>query len=145
LIQTFLLQVIIDTNVLVAGFKSKKGQSYKLFQKLVNDEFQIALSVPLVLEYETILKRELNRKIFSDKDIEEIINYLCKIGIPIKIYYLWRPFLKDPYDDHVLEVALTAKCKYIITYNKKDFLLAKELGIEAITPYEFMEILGERV
>jgi putative PIN family toxin of toxin-antitoxin system len=137
--------VIIDTNVFVSALKSKKGQSYKVLQKLLNNEFQIALSVPLVLEYEKVLKKEINHKIISEKDINDFVNYLCQIGKPAKIYYLWRPFLKDPYDDHILEVALAANCKYIITFNVKDFKNTKDFGIEAINPYEFLKRLGGNI
>ena len=133
---------IIDTNVLLSGLKSQKGQSYKLLQKLLNNEFEIAISVPLILEYEAILKNKLDRAIFSDEDIDSVINYLCKIGKQIKIFYLWRPFLKDPFDDHIIEVAISAKCKYIITYNKKDFLEVEQFGIEVISPYDFINIIG---
>jgi len=136
------LLAIIDTNVLLSGLKSQKGQSYKLLQKLLNDEFEIAISVPLVLEYEAILKKKLDRTIFTDEDIDSVINYLCKIGKQVKIFYLWRPFLKDPFDDHIIEVALSANCKYIITYNKKDFIEVEQFGVKVLTPYDFIERMG---
>ena len=50
--------------------------------------------------------------------------------------------LKDPFDDHILEVALSANCKYIVTYNKKDFTDVKQFGIEILSPYEFLERIG---
>jgi len=134
--------VILDTNILISGLKSKKGRSYELLQRLGNEEYKIAISVPLVLEYEAVLKKQLDRAIFTDNDINDFLNYICKIGEKTKIYYLWRPFLKDAYDDHVLEVAFSAKCKYIITYNVKDFKGTHSLGIEAITPYEFIKRIG---
>ena len=136
------LLAIIDTNVLLSGLKSQKGQSYKLLQKLLNDEFEIAISVPLILEYEAILKKKLDRNIFSDQDIDSVINYLCKIGKQVKIFYLWRPFLKDPFDDHIIEVALSANCKYIITYNKKDFIDVEQFGVKVLTPYDFIKVMG---
>jgi putative PIN family toxin of toxin-antitoxin system len=136
------LLAIIDTNVLLSGLKSRKGQSYKLLQKLLNNEFEIAISVPIILEYEAVLKKKLDKTIYSEEDIESVINYLCKIGKQVKIFYLWRPFLKDPFDDHIIEAALTANCKYIITYNKKDFLEVEQFGIRVLTPYNFMQRLG---
>ena len=57
--------VIIDTNVLLSGLQSNQGQSFKILQKLLNEEISIGISVPLVLEYEKILKKYLDRKIFS--------------------------------------------------------------------------------
>ena len=133
--------IIIDTNVLIAGLQSKRGQSYRLLQLLYENQFEISISVPLILEYEALLKKKLDRNIFSDSHIEAFIDYLCKIGRRIKIYYLWRPYLKDAFDDHVLELALASECDYIVTYNLKDFKRAEELGIKAITPGEFIEIL----
>lgn len=134
--------VILDTNVLVSGFKNKNGRSYDLLQRLGNEEFDIAISVPLVLEYEAVLKRQLDRAVFTDGDIDSFLNYICRIGKKTRIYYLWRPYLKDPYDDHVLEVAFSASCDFIVTFNLKDFKDTRSLGIEAISPYEFLKKLG---
>ena len=114
----------------------------KILQKLLNEEISIGISVPLVLEYEKILKKHLDRKIFSDNDIEAVINFICNVGIPIKVFYLWRPFLRDPFYDHILEVALAGNCKYIVTFNKKDFLGIEEFGIKAVTPYEYLNKEG---
>ena len=138
---TIMENIIIDTNVLIAGLQSKRGQSYRLLQLLYENQFEISISVPLILEYEALLKKKLDRSIFSDSHIEAFIDYLCKIGHHIKIYYLWRPYLKDAFDDHVLELALASECDYIVTYNLKDFKRAEELGIKAITPGEFIDIL----
>ena len=136
-------KAILDTNILIAGLQSKRGKSYELLQLLNKGLFRITVSVPLVLEYEALLKKKLDRNIYSDKVIEDFIDYLCKISEHIKIYYLWRPYLKDPFDDHLLELALSSGCDYIVTYNLKDFKKAKELGVTAITPAEFIEILKE--
>ena len=59
-----------------------------------------------------------------------------------KIFFLWRPCLKDPKDDLVLEVAVKSQCEYIITFNKKDFVGSEKFGIEVVTPYEFMTMRG---
>ena len=136
--------IIIDTNVLLSGLQSNKGQSFKLLQKLLKDEIRIGISVPLVLEYEKILKKQLSRTIFTTEEIDSIISYLCKVGVPIKVFYLWRPYLRDPYDDHILEVALAGNCKYIVTYNKKDFYGIEAFGIKAVTPYEYLNEDGGR-
>ena len=137
------LEAIIDTNVFLSGLNSRNGKAFKLLEALSEEKFNISISVPLVLEYETILKKKLNKKVYSDQDIRAIIDYICKIGRHIKVYYLWRPILKDPYDDHLLEVAVAANAKWIITYNVKDFEQASTFGISAITPYEFLQILEE--
>lgn len=133
--------VVIDTNVFLSALKSNKGFSYKLVSEIGTEKFDIAISVPLVLEYESILKKFLDKNIFTDEDIDKFIGYICAVGKQKKIFFLWRPFLKDYFDDHVLEVAINSNCKTIITFNKKDFLKVQELGIQVLTPKEFLEKL----
>ena len=131
--------VVIDPNVLLSALESKNGKSFELISKIGSDLFDFAISVPLILEYEALLKNHLDRNIFSDSDIEDFIDYICSVGIRTKIFYLWRPYLRDPFDDHVLELAINAGAKTIITFNKKDFREAETLGIEILTPKEFLD------
>ena len=136
--------VVIDTNVILSALKSINGQSNRLLQKIDTGVFDFALSVPLVLEYEAVLKEYLNRADYSDEVIDDFLDYLCRVGKHIELFYLWRPYLKDPYDDHVLEVAIQSNSEFIITYNKKDFKEAKSLGIKIVTPKEFLKYMGEK-
>ena len=135
--------IVIDTNVILSALQSNKGKSFELISKISEDVFDFAISVPLILEYEAVLKNKLDRSIFTDSDIEDFINYLCKIGKKTKIFYLWRPYLKDPTDDHVLEVTIQSNAKTIVTYNKKDFREAENLGLKILNPKEFLETLQE--
>ena len=130
--------IVIDTNVILSALQSRLGKSFELVSKIGTGLFDFAVSVPLVLEYEAILKKHSDRTIFSDTDIESFIDYLCAAGTKTKIFYLWRPYLKDPFDDHVLEVAINANASAIITFNKKDFTEAQNLGIAIQTPKEFL-------
>lgn len=99
----------------------------------------VIVSVPLILEYEAVLKNHLDKNIFSDSDIDDFIDYICTLGVKTDIFYLWRPYLKDPFDDHVLELAINANADVIVTFNKKDFFRAEKLGIKILTPKEFLE------
>jgi len=135
-------RVILDTNVILSALKSNKGKSYLLLEQLLDNKFEIAVSVPLILEYESILTKHLDRSIFSDEDIADFLNYICRIGKATQIYYLWRPVLPDPYDDHILEVAVASESNAIITFNVKDFNEANQFGIEVIKPGDFIAYLG---
>lgn len=135
--------IVIDTNVILSGLRSNKGKSFELLSMIGGEFFDFAISVPLILEYEAILKNHLDKNIFSDSDIENFIDYVCKVGIKTKIFYLWRPYLKDPFDDHVLELAINANAQSIITFNKKDFFKAESLGIKIQNPKEFLRELKE--
>ncbi len=80
---------------------------------------------------------------FNYTHITKFIDYLCLISDHTKIFYLWRPILKDPTDDHVLELAVAGNAKYIITYNLKDFNESISFGIKAITPKDLLLYIGE--
>jgi putative PIN family toxin of toxin-antitoxin system len=135
------MKIVIDTNVLVAALKSRLGASFKLVSVIPSDKFSIAISVPLVLEYEDALKR-LESSAITEQDIGNFIDFLCKIGHHQEIYFLWRPFLPDPSDDHVLEVAVAAGCDAIVTYNKRDFKGIERFGLRVLDPREFLSEIG---
>ena len=130
--------VILDTNVILSGLRSRRGFSFKLLGLLTQEQFKIGISVPLILEYESVLLRFRDSTSLSERDIKGFIDYLCKDGQHVKIYYLWRPFLKDPFDDHILEVAVSSGSGKIITFNKKDFQGVDQFGISVMTPKEYL-------
>lgn len=138
------MNIVIDTNVIISGLQSDMGYSHKLLEILPNREFDICVSVPLILEYEAQLKKHLPPEVFTDEDIADFIDYICKIGSKTPIYYLWRPYLKDPFDDHVLELAIASQSQYIVTFNKKDFTGTERYGIKVVKSGEFFDILEER-
>ena len=135
------MKIVIDTNVLVSALRSRRGASFKLVSVLPSDEFSIAISVPLVLEYEDALKR-LESSAITEQDIGNFVDFLCKIGHHQEIFFLWRPFLPDPSDDHVLEVAVAAGCDAIVTYNKRDFKGIERFGLRVFDPREFLSEIG---
>jgi len=103
--------------------------------------FEINLSVPLVLEYEMATSRD--EKIDAEL-IEPVLSYLCKVGRHREIYFLWRPFLRDPGDEMVLEVAVESGAEVIVTHNSRDFGgVEKAFGIRVETPREFLLRLQE--
>ena len=136
-----LMKVVIDTNVLLSGLRSRNGASYQVLKMLYQDKFRIVISVPMILEYEQILKDKLDKSVYSDAIIDQLLDSLCAIAEKTKVFYLWRPYLKDSFDDHVLELALASESKYIVTYNKKDFKKAENLGIKVVDAKEFLKIL----
>ena len=135
-------QIVIDTNVLVAGLRSKRGTAFRLLSLVGTGLFGIHLSVPLVLEYEEVLLRELPNLSVSRAAVEHIIDYHCAVATPHEIYFLWRPFLRDQDDDMVLELAVKAGCDSIVTYNQRDFADIEQFGLQTITPADFLRSTG---
>lgn len=112
-------QVVLDTNVVYAALRSRRGASFRLLSLVGTDRFDIHLSVPLVLDY------------------------LCQIAHLHEVYFLWRPSLKDPRDEIVLELAVGARCDTIVTYNKRDFSGVDRFGITVLDAREMLGRLGE--
>ena len=135
------MKVVIDTIVFVASLRSRRGASFKLVSLLPSDKFSIAISVPLVFEYEDAIKR-LESTDITTQDIGAFVDFLCKIGLHQEIFFLWRPFLPDPTDDHVLEVAVAAGCDAIVTYNKRDFKGIEKFGLRILDPRELLSEIG---
>ena len=131
--------IVIDTNVLLSAMYSNKGASYKLLSIIDSDKFTVNISTTLIYEYEEILKLKSNLEV---KYIDSILNYICLIGKKNKIFYLWRPKLKDSDDDFLLELAVSSN-SIIVTLNGKDFKPASEFNIKVMTPKEFLQYIGE--
>jgi putative PIN family toxin of toxin-antitoxin system len=135
--------VVLDTNVMVVALRSRRGASYQLLSLLGEGRFEIAVSVPLVLEYEDVLTRRDLEGPYSRQDIEDLLDFLCQVAHRQRIFFLWRPCLPDPKDDMVLELAVAAGCEAIVTFNARDFVGAERLGIRIDTPGSFLRILKE--
>ena len=134
-------KIVINTNVILTALRSTKGASFKLLSVIDSKKFKIFLSVPLFVEYESLVKRNKEILDLSLSTINDILNYLAEISSKREIYFLWRPFLKDPKDDLVLEVAVESSSDFIISYNKKDFRNVDKFGLKVLTPHEFLKLI----
>ena len=137
-------RVVLDTSVLVAAVRSRRGASFELISRLGSADFDIAVSVPLVLEYEAALLRHVAASPLNERDIRDLIDYVCDVAIRQDVFFLWRPFLPDPGDDLVLELAIAAECDAIVTHNIRDFRGSEQLGVRAVTPGRFAQELRGR-
>lgn len=135
-------RVVLDTNVLVAGLRSRQGASFRLLGEVGRGKFEIALSVPLVLEYEDAMLRHAPVTGLARRDVDVILDYFCSVAYLQTIFFLWRPLLPDPKDDLVLELAVAAGCRTVVTYNVRDFRGAESLGVSAQRPGPFLKAIG---
>lgn len=133
------LPIVIDTNVLVAALRSREGASFKLVMALTAGAYRPCLSVPLFIEYESVLKRSELVSSLSSNDIDSFLDYFLSQSSIHEVFFLWRPFLKDPKDDLVLEAAVASQSQYLVTFNLRDFVdVDKFFGIRVVTPQQFL-------
>jgi putative PIN family toxin of toxin-antitoxin system len=130
--------IVLDTNVLVSALKSSRGASFRLLSMVGQGQFVLHVSTALVTEYEAVLKRVIT--VLTVEDIDNVVDFICSVAVRNKIFYLWRPVLKDPGDDFVLELAVKADAA-IVTWNVADFKRAAQFGVDVLTPRDFLASL----
>ena len=137
------LDIILDTNVIIAAQRSQRGASAQLMSLIGTHLFEIHLSVPLALEYEDVRRRQVNGLALNQQDVTDLIDALCALAHHHEVYSLWRPQLRDPKDELILELAVKAQCSHVVTYNKRDFKGIEQFGIQVVTPKEFLQEIGQ--
>lgn len=135
-------QIILDTNILVAGLRSKRGASYLLLSMLNDQRWQLNLSTTLMLEYEEVLHRYADQLDLTYIDIDNTLNALCLIAHRHHIFYRWRPAIHDVDDEFLVDLAVKAQVDYIITYNINDLRGIEQFGIQVVTPKQFLKHVG---
>jgi putative PIN family toxin of toxin-antitoxin system len=138
-------RVVLDTSVLVAAIRSRRGASFEIVSRLGTGTFETAVSVSLVFEYEDALLRHLSASPLDEADVRDLVDYVCEVAVRQEIFFLWRPFLRDPGDDMVLELAVAARCEAIVTHNLRDFSGAQKFGVRVVAPGKFLqELRGQK-
>lgn len=140
-----ILRVVLDTNILVAASRSRLGASFALLQALRNRQFTALASVPLMLEYEAVLKRP-EHLVAGGRSIAMTDAFLDALSLcvePVHLHYLWRPQLRDPADEMVLETALNGRAEMLVTLNIRDFAAASHFRLSVATPGTFLHKLQE--
>ena len=130
------MKLAVDTAVLIAGVRSRRGASRAWLRAILAREATLLLSVPLALQYEAVLARpeHLAANGASLDDAEMLLNALCAVCTPVEISFLWRPMLRDPNDEMVLEVAANGGADWLLTFNARDFAGAERLGVRIERP-----------
>ena len=136
-----MIDVVVDTNILVAVFRSSLGTLHRLPQSVEHRQWRPVISPALALEY--VLKRHTGELGLSASDIDDFTEYICSRARLVQIYVRWRPMLPDPDDDRILEVAVRIGSPSV-TFNVRDFCGSESSGIRTMRPGELLAIMGDR-
>jgi putative PIN family toxin of toxin-antitoxin system len=134
-------QIVMDTNVLVAAARSRRGASYALLKTIRSGAWQMNLSTALMMEYEAQLKIEAMRQSRPTAVVDRFLDFLLSVSNQRQVYLLLRPFLRDQNDDFIIELAVASRSEYIVTWNIRDFAGAAEYAINVISPASFLALL----
>lgn len=136
------MRIVLDTSVLVAASRSRHGASFQIVSMLPSPKFEIALTIAVYTEWQAVLTRPEHLPPGAMPDMAlGFLRYLASIAHLQDVHFLWRPFLRDPDDDMVLECAIASGSEFIVTHNVRDFRRVEELNVQAITPADFLKLL----
>jgi len=137
---------VLDTDVLVAAFRSDAGASRQALNAARARRFALLLSVPLMLEYESVLTRpeHLVACGTSTEDVSAVLDELASVGKRVELVIRMRPMLADPNDEMVLETAISGHADAIVTFNDRDFrAVAARFRCSVVRPGEVVRGLAE--
>ena len=133
--------VVIDTNVFIAGLRSVGGASRQVLRPGIQGTCVPLFSNALWLDYEDVLTRPVWTDETTPEERRAVLAALAAAGRWVKIYYGWRPNLRDPGDDFLIELAVAGAAGAVVTHNVRD-LRRGELrwrGFTVVTPAKFLE------
>ena len=136
--------LVLDTSVIVAGFRSPAGASAEILRRARHGKVTLMVSVGLFVEYEAVLKRpeHLKAAALSTVDVDGLLDAIASFAEPVQMFFLWRPQLRDADDDMVLETAVNGQADAIVTFNIRDFAAASpEFGIPVMLPGDVLRRL----
>jgi len=131
--------VVLDTDAVVAGMRSPSGASAALIRAARQGRVTLLVSVPLAIEYESVCRRAEHRIAagLSDRQVDVFLDAVLAMAEPVETHFLWRPQLRDPNDEMVLEAAVNGRADVLVTFNRRDFGTAPEqFGVAVLLPRE---------
>ena len=137
---------VLDTDVLVAAFRSDAGASRKVLEAARTGRFNLLLSVPLMLEYEAVLTRpeHLAASRATKEDVSAVLDELASVARRVELVIRTRPLSSDPNDEMVLETAINGRADAIVTFNDRDFRpVATRFRCSVVRPVEVVRQLAE--
>jgi len=141
-----MLRVVLDTSVVATAFRSNKGASFALLKTVAAERIKLLATPPLFLEYEDVLKRPEQRAVtgLSLADVDQVLSALAVWIEPVEVHLHWRPQLRDPDDELVLEAAVNGRADALVTFNIRDFVeAAPRFGLRLARPVEILREISK--
>jgi putative PIN family toxin of toxin-antitoxin system len=136
------MRVVLDTSVLVAGLRSQFGASSKVLYAVAEQRCTPLVTTAVFLEYQAVLLRSEQRLAtgMSANDVEGFLAAFASAAEPVELNFFWRPQLRDPADELMLEAAVNGQAQALITHNVRDFQPATaRFGVRTLTPRAYLE------
>jgi putative PIN family toxin of toxin-antitoxin system len=133
------MRIVLDTDAVVAAMRSPGGASAAVIRAVRDGVVTLLLSVPLAMEYEAVCGRSEHRMEagLSSRQVEVFLDGIVAMAEPVRTHFLWRPQLRDPNDEMVLETAVNGSANVLVTFNVRDYgTAAAQFGVAVLLPRE---------
>ncbi|MGC8535964.1 MAG: putative toxin-antitoxin system toxin component, PIN family [Rhizomicrobium sp.] len=138
------MRLVLDTATMIAAIRSDAGASRRLLVAALERRFTMLASVPLMIEYQAVMTRpeHLEASGLSADEVNVLLEAVAAVVEPVRLAFLWRPAVRDPDDDMVLEAAVNGRADAIVTFNIRDFReVARRFGVKVLAPGETWKAL----
>lgn len=136
-----IVRAVLDTNVMVAALRSRRGASFQILLRLRLGDWTAVLSNHLLYEYEEVLKRNTSELGLSLADVDELLNAVSARAEEWTLPPDWQPVLADPDDEPLVQLAEESGAKLIVTHNTGHLQPATQRGIQVLPPRQFLAML----
>lgn len=133
------MKIVLDTNVLLVSISSK-SQYHWLFQGLLNQRYEIALTNEILMEYEEIISAKYSVPVA--KNVIRTLLLLPNVS-RIEVYYNWQLIRLDPDDDKFVDCAIASNADFIVTHDKH-FNVLKDIDfpkVQTVNLAQFQQML----
>jgi putative PIN family toxin of toxin-antitoxin system len=133
------MRLVLDTDVVVAAMRSPSGASAAILLAALDARIELCANVALMIEYEAVCLREehMSAAMLTEKEVRTYLDTIASLVIPVRSHFLWRPQLRDPNDEMVLEAAVNGVARAIVSFNIKDFGdKPAQFGLRLLLPRE---------
>ena len=136
------MRLVLDTNGVVTALRSPTGASAEILRRVRRRKITMIVSVGLFVEYEAVATRaeHLMAAGATVEEVRNVLDVLAGFVEATEIQYLWRPRLRNPDDDMVLEAAVNGRADSIVTFNGRDFgAVPGQFGVTVVKPNELLK------
>jgi len=135
-------RIVLDTSIVVAALRSRSGAANAVLRLVAQRRLVALATAPLFLEYEDVLKRpeQTLAHNLGTEAVDEFLAELAALIEPVETHFQWRPQVRDPNDEMVLEAAINGRADALVTFNVSDFRTAGErFGISIVRPLDLLK------